>query len=129
MDAARWATFALWEDPERCSPEGKALLNAKVQVVGHLRNASTHDGLSSEWWAKAKGDGSPEHREVVRILIHACGRRPNLTTRTARPWTSLRPGVTGRRGSTQRSQRVGLLQPSRARSICSGSLAIRDFNQ
>jgi hypothetical protein len=77
--AARWATYELWQDPERCSSEGKALLAAKVQE-GWTTSINTIDML---WllgkWVQAKGNGSPEHREVVRILVRCVRTAPNLT--------------------------------------------------
>jgi hypothetical protein len=70
----------LWETPERCSPEGKVLLNAKVQE-GWASCASTSDMMSLLGeWVYVKGDGSVEHREVLRIVILCVRTTPNLTT-------------------------------------------------
>jgi hypothetical protein len=84
-NSARWATEALWEAPERCSPEGKVLLAAKVQEFWATSKYYTDAMMGFlGWWAQAKGDGSAEHREVVRITI--------LCVRTVR--FEMEPGLT-----------------------------------
>jgi hypothetical protein len=66
---ARWATERLWREPKRCSPEGKALLAAKVQEWWATSESDFHMMQILGWWAQAKGNGSVEHRETVRITV------------------------------------------------------------
>jgi hypothetical protein len=79
-DAARWATQALWREPERCSPEGKALLAAKVQEWW----ATSEDISGMIWflgyWSNAIGNGSQEHREAVRIIVLCLQTNPHPTS-------------------------------------------------
>lgn len=76
---ARRAMFDLWGDPERCSPEGKALLNAKVQAWwATSENAPSMMELLG-LYAKAKDKGSAEHRQVVSLLVHCVRTAPRLT--------------------------------------------------
>jgi hypothetical protein len=67
--SARWATQALWETPGRCSPEGKVLILAKVQEWWATSEAPLDMMNFLGWWAQAKGDGSTEHLEVVRLTV------------------------------------------------------------
>jgi hypothetical protein len=78
VHAVRWTTVALWRNPERCSSEGKALLAAKVQEWWATSEESEDmmDYLGE--WAKAKGDDSPEHREVVRMVVLCVRTAPDL---------------------------------------------------
>jgi hypothetical protein len=77
--AARWAAVDLWREPERCSLEGKALLNAKVQE-GWLTCESTSDMMNFlGGWAYPKKNESSEHREVVRILVLCVRTAPHLS--------------------------------------------------
>jgi hypothetical protein len=82
--SARWAAFELLSEPERCSPEGKALINAKLQEWW-VTSRNTFSMMSSlGWWAQAKGNGSVEHREVVRITVLCVRTAPNLTPKDRR---------------------------------------------
>jgi hypothetical protein len=74
---ARWATARLWEAPERISSEGKALLAAKVQEWW----ATSESAEDMMWFLRgwAQGEGSPEHREVVRLLVLCVRTVPDLT--------------------------------------------------
>jgi hypothetical protein len=78
-DAAWGATNLLWGEPDRCSPEGKALLAAKVQE-GWATSQSAWDMM---WllgmWAQKKRKNSPEHREAVRVLVLCVRTTPDLT--------------------------------------------------
>jgi hypothetical protein len=74
--AARRAMSDLWGDPERCSPEGKALLNAKVDE-GWATSTSARDMISFlERWERWFPD---DHLEVVRILVLCVRTAPRLT--------------------------------------------------
>jgi hypothetical protein len=78
-EAVRFATQALWEAPSRCSPEGKALIAAKIQE-GWITSASGRNLMQFlGWWAKAKGDGSSEHLKVVHIAVLCVRTVPDLT--------------------------------------------------
>jgi hypothetical protein len=76
--AAQLAAGYCFEDPRRCSLEGKVLLNAKVQ------EGWTNFGLTSSRmmflgdWAEAKGNGSAEHRAVVRLIVLCIQTVPDL---------------------------------------------------
>jgi hypothetical protein len=76
----RQATYALWKEPERCSLEGKALLNAKVQEWWTTSESADDMVVFLGTWAKAKGKDSIEHREVTRILI-LCVRTVEISVR------------------------------------------------
>jgi hypothetical protein len=79
IDAAACRTLSrMWSDPECCSSEGKALLAAKVQETWVTSPNAKGMMLVLGSWAKAKGKDSPEHREVVRILV-LCLRTASLT--------------------------------------------------
>ena len=77
-DATYWTAIRLWRNPARCSPDGKVLLN--VQLINWWActeyTRRMMDILSV--WASAKGNGSDEHREVVRLLILCVRTVPNL---------------------------------------------------
>jgi hypothetical protein len=77
--AAPFATQALWDEPDRCCPEGKALLAAKVQEWWATSEDSEVMIRFLGWWAQAKGDDSTEHREVVRITVLCVRTAPDLT--------------------------------------------------
>jgi hypothetical protein len=69
--AARWAMEALWEEPERCSPEGKDLLAAKIQTWWSTCNAAD-DML--KWFAQvARNRKGLAHKQLVLTSI-ACVR-------------------------------------------------------
>jgi hypothetical protein len=80
-DATRLAAEALWKRPDRCSVQGKTLLNAKIQAW--WATSEDADDMMSllAWWADAKGNGSQEHREAVRITIVCVRTIPDLTTK------------------------------------------------
>jgi hypothetical protein len=75
----RQTTVALWREPERCSAEGKALLAAQVQAWWATSEESEDMIDFIGEWAKAKGDDSTEHREVVRIVLLCVRTAPDLT--------------------------------------------------
>jgi hypothetical protein len=79
-NVARLATQALWEDPGRCSTEGKALIAAKVQEWWATCEKATRMIIFLGWWARAKEHGSQEHRKVLRILVLCVRTAPHLTT-------------------------------------------------
>jgi hypothetical protein len=76
---ASWATILLWENPERCSSKGKALIAAHVQEWWATVDSATILISFLGAWVKGKGEGSPEHREVLRILVLCVRTIPNLT--------------------------------------------------
>jgi hypothetical protein len=76
---ARLATWSLWETPERCSAEGKVLINNKIQEWWAICEWANDMIKFLGWWAKAKGKGSPEHRETMRILVLCVRTTPDLT--------------------------------------------------
>jgi hypothetical protein len=77
--AALRATKLLWKAPKRSYPEGKALLAAKVQEWWATSEESEDMMRLLKWWVEPKGNGSPEHREAVRILIRCARTAPDLT--------------------------------------------------
>jgi len=79
--AIRRATQALWKNPERCSPDGKVLLNVQLMNWWASTNSTQHMMDFLLVLASAKGNGSDEHREVVRLLILCVRTVPSLTTR------------------------------------------------
>jgi hypothetical protein len=78
-EAALHLTSTLWIEPKRCSPEGKALLAAKMQEEWSTSALASDMITFLGWWARIKGDGSVEHREVVRILVLCVRTMSNLT--------------------------------------------------
>lgn len=76
---ARYATFPLWREPDRCSLEGKALLGAKVQAWWTTSENAVNMMELLGWWAAAKENESVEHLEVLRILVLCVRTAPNLT--------------------------------------------------
>jgi hypothetical protein len=76
--AARLATEVLWEAPERCSPEGKALIAAKIQEWWATSEDETMIAFLGGW-VRAKGSDSIEHKEVMRITILCVRTDLNLT--------------------------------------------------
>lgn len=82
-DAAWGATCDLWEAPERCSPEGKDLIAAKIQEGWAISEDADTMMRFLVGWAHVKGKDSPEHREVVRIFILCVRTAPNLTTKAS----------------------------------------------
>jgi hypothetical protein len=76
---ASWVTIALWVDPERCSPEGKALIATKLQEWWASSDSATILISFLGAWAKANGNNSAEHREVVRIVVLCVRTVPDLT--------------------------------------------------
>jgi hypothetical protein len=67
--AARVAAQVLWGNPEQCSPEGKALIAAKIEEWWATSELADDMVGFLGWWAEAKGIHSPENREAVRILL------------------------------------------------------------
>jgi hypothetical protein len=82
-NAARWATGESWRnpDPDRCSPEGKALIAAKLQEWWATSESAEDMMLFFGLWAYTNGKDSAEHREVVRITVLCARTSPDLTTR------------------------------------------------
>lgn len=76
----RWAMEALWEAPDRCSTEGKALINAKIQEGWATSEVAGEMIQILGWWAMAKGRKSAEHRKTVHITVLCVQTAPNLTT-------------------------------------------------
>jgi hypothetical protein len=91
---ARWAAYALWEDPGRCSPEGKALLASKLTEWWTTSQSPTQMMMLLGWWAQ-KGDGSVEHLEVVRITVLCVRMAPDLTDEDRRALDILEAWATG----------------------------------
>lgn len=77
-NSARWATEALMANTKRCSPEGKALLASKVQEWWATSASARNMMRFLVGWAKANGDGSTEHREVMRIVVLCVRTVPHL---------------------------------------------------
>jgi hypothetical protein len=78
-EAVQWAAYALWKTPNRCSAEGKALLNNKLQEWWSTSELAGELIWFLAQWAKENGNGSSEHREVVRITILCVRTEPNLS--------------------------------------------------
>jgi hypothetical protein len=78
-DAIQVSTFALWKHPERCSLEGKALLNAKLQEWWATSEEADDMMNFLGRWVKEENGGSQEHREVVRVLVLCVRTTPDLT--------------------------------------------------
>lgn len=77
--AIKWASEELFKDPKRCLLQGNVILNAKLQEWWSTSESADHMMTFLGKWAKAKGKNSPEHREVVRILILCVRTAINLT--------------------------------------------------
>jgi hypothetical protein len=75
---ARWATKALWSDPERCSAEGKVLLATKNQEWWGTSDESLDMMYHLGLWAEANRKDLQKHREVVRILALCVQMDPHL---------------------------------------------------
>lgn len=80
-DAAFHAMKDLWTDSTRCSSESKLLIASKVQEWWVTSERSSIMMHFLGVWAKVKGNGSSEHREVLRILLLCVRTAPNLTLR------------------------------------------------
>jgi hypothetical protein len=78
-DAAYFVTHTLFFEPERCSPEGKALLASKMQEWWATCESVGDMMRSLGWWASVNSEGSFEHREVVRLLVLCVRTAPDLT--------------------------------------------------
>lgn len=74
------AASELWRNPERCSPEGKILLTAKLQEAWFTSSSAINMMLVLGAWASKKGDRSLEHREVVRLFTVCLRTHPLLTS-------------------------------------------------
>lgn len=119
--SARLVVYALWETPERCSPEGKALLAAKVQEWWDtFESASDMMGFLGRW-AVTKGKDSAEHREVVRILILCVRTVPNLTTEDRQALDLLEAWTAG--GEDRRYEAEDLADLMAVKDACRFSLA------
>jgi hypothetical protein len=92
---SRMAAVDLLCEPECCSAEGKALLNAKVQEWWAI-TVNTYDMiLLLQGWAEAKGDGSPEHKEVLRILLLCLRTDPAITDEDRQVFDLLEAWIAG----------------------------------
>jgi hypothetical protein len=76
--AARFVMSELFRNDDRCSPEGKALIAAKVQEWWVTAQSADDMMTYLGWWAEAKGKDSFEHRETVRILVLCVRTAPDL---------------------------------------------------
>jgi hypothetical protein len=101
-DAARRATQGVWAVPERCSLEGKVLLNAKVKEWWVTSESASDMAMYLGWWALAKGDGSTEHRETVRLLLLCVRTAPHLTDDDRQALDLLQTWATG--GANRRKE-------------------------
>jgi hypothetical protein len=77
--AAQMARSLLLREPNLISQESKALLNAKLQEWWSTTDSAANMMIFLAGWAYAKRVGSPEHREVVRILVLCVRTYRNLT--------------------------------------------------
>jgi hypothetical protein len=93
--AAQWATSVLWKEPDRCSPEGKAMIVSKVQDWWASSKSAKDMVEFLGFWAEAKGDGSPEHQEVVRVTVPCVRTTPNLTANDQKALDLLEAWSTG----------------------------------
>jgi hypothetical protein len=118
--AARSATYPLWENPERCSPEGKVLIASKVQEwwITSESGSSMMDYLS--WWGMSDGTKSAKHREVVRILVLCLRTDPNLTAKDRQALDLLEAWSAG--GEDARSQVHNQINSSAVRKAADFSL-------
>jgi len=76
--AIRRATQALWKNPERCSPDGKVLLNVQIMNLWAASVSAWCMIAIVQSWASAKGNGSDEHKAMVRLLMLCAQTVPNL---------------------------------------------------
>jgi hypothetical protein len=112
--AAQRAMSDLWRDPERCSPEGKALLAAKVQE-GWSTSASADNMMRFlVLWAQAKGKGSPEQREVLRILVLCVRTAPDLTAEDRQALDLLEAWTAGSEDRRDEAETLASFQPVRS---------------
>lgn len=79
LEIVMLAMEALQKEPERCSPEGKALINTKLQEWWSTSVSPFSMMSYLGEWANTKGNASPEHKEAVRILILCVRTATNLT--------------------------------------------------
>jgi hypothetical protein len=77
--AALVATESLWEEPERCSVEGKQLLAAKVMEWWATSESAVDMMTFLGRWAPSRGSDSQEHKDVMRILVKCVRTTPHLT--------------------------------------------------
>jgi len=79
--AIRLATHALWKEPDRLSSKGKALLNTKILEWWATSVSAIH--MIEFLWplAYSKGSGSPEHKELVRIIVLCVRTMPRLNAK------------------------------------------------
>ena len=78
-DGARRAAIYLWENPDRCSPDGKVLINCKILEWWAYSVSALHMIEYIQSWASAKGTESEEHKALVRLLVLCVRTVPNLT--------------------------------------------------
>jgi hypothetical protein len=78
-EGARWATYRLWKNPERCSAEGKELLAAKIIEWWSTSESASMMMEFLGFWAHTHGPGSQAHRDTVRIIVQCVRTIPNLT--------------------------------------------------
>lgn len=94
-NGARLAMQALWETPERCSSEGKILLAAKIQAWWTTSESSRDMMRFLGAWVTAKGQQSPEHLNVLRILVLCVRTTPDLTDKERQALDFLEAWSTG----------------------------------
>jgi hypothetical protein len=99
---ARLTAFVVWRNPERCSPEGKALLDVKLEEWWVASEHATSMMSFLMEWGQAKGIGSPEHREVVRLLVLCVRTAPDLSVKDLKALDLLEAWTAG--GKDQRKK-------------------------
>jgi hypothetical protein len=115
-EAVQWATQALWEEPERCSSEGKALIAAKVQAWWSTSEDVEEMTIFLGDWVRAKGDESIEHREVVRILVLCVRTVPDLTDEDRRALDLINAWTAG--GEDRRNEAQALASSQVIQDVC-----------
>jgi hypothetical protein len=78
-DLARLTMCSLWSDPDRCSPEGKALIVANIHAWWDTCESGDDMMIFLGRWAQVKGKDSPEFRETLRILVLCVRTMSHLT--------------------------------------------------
>lgn len=118
VDAARSATQLLWDTPKRCSPEGKALLNAKVQEWWVTSEKATRMMIFLGAWINKRGVS--EHFKVMRLLLRCVRTVPHLITEDHQALNILDEWIQG--GADGRDEALGLAYSSAVEYIVSFAL-------
>lgn len=116
MMRPRWVMPVLWEDPERCSTEGKALIAPKVQEWWVTSQAAEEMIRFLGWWAYDKGKDSPEHLEVLRIILLCLRTIPDLHGDDQQVLDLLQSWIAG--GADQRKKAEGLAFSWTVKYVC-----------